>query len=301
MTKPLCIYHANCADGMTAAWAVMRALGHDRVDFFPGEYQRLPPPVYDRDVILVDFSYKRHVLRDMTPLAKSILILDHHKSAQEELEGLPTAPQCYAEWRARLEEGDNPSVAALFDMNRSGAGITWDFFHPAPLPRPALVDYVEDRDLWRFALPESREINAAVGSYELSLHQMDMLHSILSGDISCGTRHELVVGGRAILRKNARDLEQILSTTTRRMTIGGVQVEVANLPFSMTSDGANILANRSIVGFAASYADTEKGRVFSLRSVGGYDVSKIAEAYGGGGHAKAAGFTMPLGWEGDAA
>lgn len=43
-----------------------------------------------------------------------------------------------------------------------------------------------------------------------------------------------------------------------------------------------------------------RGRVFSLRSEpGGADVSQMAALYGGGGHFSAAGFTMPIGWEGD--
>lgn len=51
---------------------------------------------------------------------------------------------------------------------------------------------------------------------------------------------------------------------------------------------------------AACYWDTPEGRVFSLRSTDtGPDVSEIAKAYGGGGHAHAAGFRVPLGWEGE--
>ena len=54
--KPLCIYHANCPDGFTAAWAVRRALGADKVDFHPGFYHKEPPNAQGRDVVLVDFS-----------------------------------------------------------------------------------------------------------------------------------------------------------------------------------------------------------------------------------------------------
>src|SRR5690606_35880403 len=70
-----------------------------------------------------------------------------------------------AELRA-IDAEKMPGVAiiyALIDQQRSGAGIAWDFFHPG-VPRPALVNHVEDRDLWRFALPGTREIQAAVFS-----------------------------------------------------------------------------------------------------------------------------------------
>ena len=58
--KKLCIYHGNCADGFGAAIAVRLALGAHNVDFHPGVYQEFPPDIIDREVILVDFSYKRY-------------------------------------------------------------------------------------------------------------------------------------------------------------------------------------------------------------------------------------------------
>lgn len=64
MNKPLCIYHGKCADGFTAAWAVYKAFG-ENVDFFEGVHGQEPPDVSGRDVILVDFSYKRAVLMAM--------------------------------------------------------------------------------------------------------------------------------------------------------------------------------------------------------------------------------------------
>lgn len=100
--KKLCIYHGNCADGFGAAIVVRQRFGNDHVDFHPGVYGNTPPDVTGRDVILVDFSYKRDVLRQMATSAKSILILDHHQSAEAELVNLP----------------DNVDVH--FDMDRSG-------------------------------------------------------------------------------------------------------------------------------------------------------------------------------------
>jgi nanoRNase/pAp phosphatase (c-di-AMP/oligoRNAs hydrolase) len=81
------------------------------------------------------------------------------------------------------------------------------------------------------------------------------------------------------------------------MTIGGYDVPVANLPYMFASDAGNIMSEGEF--FAASYFDTPDGRKFSLRSKDtGMDVSEIAKRFGGGGHARAAGFMMPIGWEG---
>ncbi len=85
MKNPLCIYHGNCADGFTAAWAVHSFFGPGNVDFYAGVHQDPPPDVTDRDVIIVDFSYKAAILNEMASAANSILILDHHKTAQADL------------------------------------------------------------------------------------------------------------------------------------------------------------------------------------------------------------------------
>jgi oligoribonuclease NrnB/cAMP/cGMP phosphodiesterase (DHH superfamily) len=145
MKPMLCIYHGNCADGFTSAWVVRQALG-EGVDYHAGVYQDAPPNVEGRDVLMVDFSYKRPVLEAMREQAASILILDHHKTAEADLQDLP-------------------GVQTVFDMNRSGARITWDHFFPDVAPPPLLL-HIEDRDLWRFALPWTREIlHASVFSY----------------------------------------------------------------------------------------------------------------------------------------
>src|SRR4029077_6564994 len=86
MKNPICIYHGNCADGFGAAWVVRRAI--PECEFHAGVYQNEPPDVRGRDVILVDFSYKRPVLEGMARVAASLLIIDHHKTAIDELKDL---------------------------------------------------------------------------------------------------------------------------------------------------------------------------------------------------------------------
>lgn len=279
--KPLCIYHAFCADGFGAAWIVRRAYGGE-VDFHPASYGQEPPDVRDRDVIMVDFSYKRSMIDTMRTAAQSILILDHHKTAQDDLRGLPTPDDQYLR--------ENMGISALFDMERSGAGLAWDYFFP-DLPRPRLVNHIEDRDLWRFSMPGTREVQANVFSYPYDFAVWDRLMST-DPDL-------LIAEGGAIERKHHKDVAELVGASRRTMIIGGHTVPVANLPYTLTSDAGHLMAQGE--PFAACYLDTSKGRTFSLRSTdAGLDVSEIAKAYGGGGHRNAAGFIKPIGWEGDA-
>lgn len=304
--KPLCIYHGGCADGFTAAWAVWKRFG-ETFDYHPGVYQNPPPDVAGRDVVIVDFSYKRDVLQSMLQSgdvhqANTILILDHHKSAAEDLAGLNrpreggfdvSANYDPETWRRAWEDWADWPVRAIFDMNRSGAGLAWDFFHPGK-PRPELVSYVEDRDLWRFKLPASREVNAFVFAHAYDFATWDELASKCDRDME-GVRK----AGAAIERKHHKDVAELVAENAYTMKIGGIVVPVCNLPKTLTSDAGALMCNglngEFKPAFAACYWDTPEGRVFSLRSIGDFDVSAIAAQYGGGGHKNAAGFRLAHG------
>src|SRR3990167_9339886 len=97
------IYHSNCFDGFGAAW-VLRGVYPDAT-FIPATYGDAPPDVTGQDVVIVDFSYPRDVLLAMRQSSRSLVVADHHKTAQANCEGLDF---CH------------------FDMNRSGAGLAWD-------------------------------------------------------------------------------------------------------------------------------------------------------------------------------
>ncbi|MDF2140827.1 DHHA1 domain-containing protein [Paenirhodobacter sp. CAU 1674] len=298
--RTICIYHAHCADGFTAAWAVREALGN-RVEFIPAGYGDVPPDVTGADVIIVDFSYKRPVIDAMAEQARSILILDHHKTAEGDLSHLLEPPIQdhpsfnYADLLAHIEADPVENVFAIFDMNRSGAQLAWDFFNEGA--RPMLVEYVSDRDLWRWAMEDSLEINAVIGSHDLTWHVWDDLSARMQADEDIWM---MSAEGAAIIRYQDKLVRQIIDTSMRRMEIAGHYVPVAAAPYALASDVAGTLADGE--PFAATYVDGPKGRAFSLRSRGddGLDVAQIAAKFGGGGHRNAAGFRAPHDWEGDA-
>lgn len=279
--RPLCIYHGNCADGFGSAW-VMRKYFRGEIDFHSGVYGDAPPDVKGRDVYIVDFSYPRKTIVQMAADAESLLVIDHHKTAAADLDGLHSF-NTVAEFIAYRGAPGISSLGVIFDITRSGAGLTWDVCFPN-LPRPALINHIEDRDLWKFAIPGTREIQATIFSHPYDFEIWDRLFGL--DDLQ-----QLVHEGAAIERKHHKDVAELVAVTKRYMKIGGYVVPAANLPYTLTSDAGHLMA--ADAPFAACYWDTPDGRVFSLRSrEDGVDVSEIAKEYGGGGHKHASGFRV---------
>lgn len=160
--RPLVLYHASCADGFTAAWAAWRHFG-DGADYLPVNHGQPPPDVAGRRVYILDFSYRRDVLLGMAGAAFGVVVLDHHKTALAELGGLSA-------------EANN--LFCVFDMGKCGARLAWEYFHPG-CEVPLLVKYVEDRDLWLWAMPHSREISAAIATYPRSFAVWDHLARVI--------------------------------------------------------------------------------------------------------------------------
>lgn len=261
--KKLCIYHAKCDDGFGAAYAVWRKYGDD-VEFFAGVHGDAPPNVSGRDVIMVDFTYKRSVLETIIKKCKSLLILDHHKTAEADLQGLHEI---------------QPNIQVFFDMSRSGATMTWDHFF-SKSTRPLLIEYVEDRDLWRKAMPNGDEVSIALRSYP---QDFKVWHNL---QVST-----LIDEGRAIQRYYRTIVEDV-KKNAGLFVWDGWTVPVVNAPWFMASEVAGELSEGH--PFAATYSISPTGMViYSLRSrVDGIDVSEIAKSYGGGGHPQAAGFQV---------
>jgi len=293
---PLCIWHKGCVDGWTSAWVVRNYFG-PKVDLWPGVYGEPPPDtlVAGRNVLMVDFSYKRNVIEDMRGKAKSIMILDHHKTAEEDL-----ALYAYShDWAAGPYFPRPGECFAVFDMEQSGAGLCWRFLFPrAPLPK--LVQHVQDRDLWLFRLNGTAEINLVLYSHDFTFENWDAIADRLERP---GSWEAVVMEGGALNRQHMKTCRALVHETMKVVKIGGVLMPACNAPYMFASEMGNLMARepQNTSRMAACWYERGDGRrVFSLRSVGEADVSEIAKRYGGGGHRNAAGFTVDGNWLGDA-
>lgn len=273
--KPLVIYHGNCQDGFTAAWACWTV--HPDWEFYPGKHGDAPPDVTRRQVFMVDFSYKKPVLLDMMQQAVRITILDHHKTAEDDLSSLPFDPEATK---------TNCLLEVRFDMEKSGAHLAWNYFHQNE-DLPEIVKYVEDRDLWKFKYPETKEISAFLFSKPYDFEIWDRLAEALTLHVK-GIRE----AGKAILDKQQKDTEELLQNKFR-INIGGHDVWTVNLPYTFSSDAGHVLGENE--PFGSTYYFDGNNYIFSLRSrEDGLDVSEIAKMYGGGGHKHAAGFRVGI-------
>lgn len=325
MSKPLVIYHDNCADGFGAAFAAWLALGDD-AEYLPLMYGKVRhandlPCVKGRSVYILDFSLDRGIMETLMILT-DVIWLDHHKTAFEAwCGGIPAAGR-YEEGGSNATSGSDTHIT--LDNNKSGAVLAWEYFHP-DTEVPMLIRHIDDYDRWQFKIDGTKEFNKALWSY--APWSFDQWHNIL--DLTDpATLPDMYLEGSAILRAHDQNVQSVVKGARRPCLIQpvspgtylapwedvptnldettfGVAGLAANCPPHLTSDVGHELAVQSgTFGLCWQLAKEDKGGVqianCSLRSNGDYDVSAIAKAFGGGGHKNAAGFEVPvatlLGW-----
>lgn len=231
----------------------------------------------------------------MAQVARSIVIIDHHKTAEADLEPFKIN---FSDGVMRVEDVNDllggchqierPPVIAWFDMNQSGAVMAWDFAHRIPRndPPPTMLALIQDRDLWRFAFGHrTKQFSAALRTYSQTFELWDKLAT----DVE-----PLIEEGRAILRAHNANIAKFIDDAYWQ-DVGGYLVPVANVPYHYASDTAHaLLSVFPEAAFTACWFRRGDGMIqWSLRSEDGrHDVSVIAQRQGGGGHRNAAGFQV---------
>lgn len=300
MWKPdVCIHHFPCDDGFASAW-----IAHKRwpdLVMAPTNYGQMFPDVdfRDKNVLIADFSYKPDAISElmMSYGARSIVILDHHKTAQADLKDFMVEVCGGAKFVAGDIEGmfrdfaelDRPAVAARFDMERSGASLTWEFCFPGD-PMPEFVQFIEDRDLWRFRLKNTRPFSLYLRATPMTFEAWDEVAREWTYE-----PENVMAKAYAIERFYDQKITEMVPTATLKAIGKWKDVPVAHAPYAFASDLANaLLAVHPRAPFAAVVVDAYGARTYSLRSEDSrQDVSEVAKTFGGGGHRNAAGFQVP--------
>ena len=259
------IYHGNCRDGFGAAYAAWKKYG-EAASYVPVvDNDTLPGGLIDKEIYIVDFSFRKPLLEQLVAQNKSVLVIDHHVSAKDDVTAFP----------------DN-----IYDNDHSGAYLAWQYFHPAEVPR--LLRFVEDHDLWKFEMKYTREFGAALGEYTMDFETWDTLshnlcdkawfdNFIQHGSIIAGHEEKLVRNIAHFRELVELEGHTCYAVNAERIYRSAVGHELA------TISAAEGHAPLGIVYYRY------RGAVHcSLRSNGDFDVSAIAVKYEGGGHKNAA-------------
>ena len=263
--KTICIYHGGCLDGFTSAWIVNKALPD--VTFIEGHHGT-PLSIHElvgHDVIFVDFSVKRPEMEAIAKVAGSLTILDHHKSAEIELQGIDLKFR---------------NTTLVFDMDRSGAMITHDYYFPNE-DASWITEIVQDRDLWQFKIEGTKALTAYMFTVDQTFENWDRIES---------NKHSSLSSGTTLLSKFDKDVADIIDGCTFEGELAGHKVNITNVMWLYASEVGNQTVGDNL--FSVSYFRTKTGEYsYSLRAKGNFDCSVLAASFGGGGHPNAAGFT----------
>ncbi len=279
--KPLCIYHFPCADGFGSAFATWLKHGHD-FDYHPANYGEPIPDVDDRKVYIFDFSYPLDEMNVIIKRADSVAVRDHHKTAEEALGGLA------------VKHKDNPLVDIVFDVNKSGAVLTWEYWFPND-DVPEMFRLIEDRDLWNFKYQDTKAFARILWSHPYDFETWSSIYNHME---NTALRDAIIHEGEALLRAHEQTCAELIKDLTRIEVVAGHHdVPVLNLPIQFGSDVCHLLLKaHPDAPFAAYYFDKPGPDGTLIRQWGArsedsrIDVGQVAKEFGGGGHRNASGW-----------
>lgn len=259
-----CLYHADCLDGAAAAAAVRHK--YPDAELHPMDHGEPPPEALEgKRVFIVDFSFDGPTLRAIEKQAAELHWYDHHKTAlpvQEEV-GFGT-----------------------IDLDESGATLSWKQLFPGE-DVPKILQYVRDKDIWLWELPQSREISADLREMDGILNPADPIWEKLIAGPSDHEWQAMIERGTRSRRLLKQRIEKAVAKGFR-VSLDGIEAFAVNWVGDASDIGEHIykeLGHKMAIIFSFKGGEWS----FSLRS-NQVDVSEVAVQHGGGGHPGASGF-----------
>lgn len=270
MERTLILYHGGCPDGFGAAYAAWKKFG-DQAEYKSLSRSDAPPTEEARGahVYMIDFTYNSPEEMDtLEAAAASLTVLDHHEGVRENTK--------------RMKQH-------VYDENRSGAGIAWDYFHP-DTPRPALINHIEDDDLFRFKLADTRPVLAYLGLEPFTFEFWDEVAATLDDP----ARAETLLQKARIFGECFEKLAALSVRKAKTVEFEGYTCAFASThPYKPIKSLVGNLLAKERPPLALVVSAHPNGFGVSIRGDGSVDVSKIAQKFGGNGHPNSAGFLIP--------
>ena len=278
------IYHHPCVDGYSAAFVAK--LYVPNIKLIPKKINNTPinyDDIKDKNVLMVDILTEDY--EQIKSYAKNLIILDHHVTNQKKLVDVSYA---------------------YFDMNKSGVGLAWEYFFKTDDKMPMFLKAVQDRDIWTWIYPESR--NLTDGLYEeLELDDLkfEIFTNLMDEYLNKIPERPLFMKyytlGETLNRIKQKNIESIVKNPNNKYEIilnsYIYKIYIFNNSGNIVSDLGNYVIANMECDFVIiwNYNHNDELYKYSLRSNDKKaDVSEIAKLFGGGGHRNAAGLSSEL-------
>lgn len=286
------ITHSRCIDGFMSAtivrkWLLEHKVNIENVMFIDAYHgmnnSNLCDKIKNKNVLICDYSFPTRLFNDMIKATKgNILLLDHHKTAEKQLQNIN-------------------KKYIVFDMEHSGAFITWTFMYGFN-NIPKCVLYIEDNDIWNKSLPLTREFTSYAETLPFEYSEYEKLFDdTYISDI-------VFTQGCGMIKKDILYIEQI----TKQAIPYFVEINcryyfiacVGSSGILRSEIGNKMLTHFENTNFSMVYATNISRNYTSISYRSNNDktdVAEIAQINNGGGHRNASGIgffgviTKPLG------
>ena len=263
MKQIVILYHADCSDGLGAAWAAWKKFGTS-ASYIPVANAAPPPEgLVGKEIYTVDYTFPKEITKRLIKANRRVTAIDHHVSN-----------------KPAIKITHKP----LYRLHHSGAVLTWQYFHPKKR-LPIYLKYVEDADLWRLKMPHAKEFVVARPFFPDTIKSTDVLIKKFERS---DFRNKFFADGKLVLKYQKEILYNILRNTDR-VWFHGHRALAVNSPI-FTDELATMMYKKEPV--AIVWHNKKNSIKVSLRSDGSVDVSKIAAKYSGGGHKRASAFKL---------
>ena len=273
------LHHAD-QDGYAAGAVCFATMAHPKRTMVPIPVQYGEPfPSIDLQpedsVFILDFSYRREILESVKTKVSELLVLDHHETARQELEGLPYAH---------------------FDMSKSGALLAWEYFVEG-CPPYECIELLDCYDLWNKNHPKhswEKVVKFHMANQPFLKNFYHWVSLVNTGKIP----NELLEIGEdhySRFSQSVKDVKESVSTEYRTIKGKRFCFFFCKEDISLISDAIYSDKENPVDVTVCLFQKENSGVwVASLRSPDDrvQPVHTIAQLFGGGGHKQAAGMVL---------
>jgi oligoribonuclease NrnB/cAMP/cGMP phosphodiesterase (DHH superfamily) len=275
------VFHHDDNDGKLAAQLIYESKSNN-INLISCNYSSNMPDssmVNMNDIVfIVDYCIPIEQLTPITETAKFVVFMDHHKTA------IDMVDSNFDYFNELVKKG---SMMIDVDMARCGAKITYDHFQKNKDWNEETVKLIDIYDRWTGEDIRADYLNQFIFNSAKSYVGSDIWNRLLHED---GYLEKACEIGKKFYELNLVKNEIIYSSFSKETEFHNLKIGV------IEGYGNSQLFGKHIEDYDACcvYHRTNNGKwQYSLYSdKPEAELNRIAESYGGGGHKKAAGFTI---------